>query len=406
MKNNLCKTKVKLISGFMAMFCSLAQAQNTGAVKIGVMTDMSSLFSDIGGPGSVVAAQMAIDDFGGKVLGKPIQLISADHQNKPDVAANKAREWYDAEKVSVIVDLLPSGVALSVAEIARQKNKIVLISGGGTTRLTNENCSPNTIHYVYDTYSLATNTVTALMKRGKDSWYFITVDYALGASLVKDATSAIKDGGGKVLGEVKHPTNTSDMAGFLLQAQASNAKAIALASAGGDTIRQVNQAAEFGIGTSGKQTLAGLHVFITDIHSMGLQKAKGMILTTGFYWDLNDDTRKWSRRFFEKHKRMPTMAQAGVYSSTMHYLQAVKVTGTDDPQKVLAKMRSTPINDFFAKNGQIREDGRMIHDMLLVEVKSPEESKSPWDYYKVLNVIPGKDAFLPLSKSVCPLVKK
>ena len=406
MKNNLCKTKVKLISGFMAMFCSLAQAQNTGAVKIGVMTDMSSLFSDIGGPGSVVAAQMAIDDFGGKVLGKPIQLISADHQNKPDVAANKAREWYDAEKVSVIVDLLPSGVALSVAEIARQKIKIVLISGGGTTRLTNENCSPNTIHYVYDTYSLATNTVTALMKRGKDSWYFITVDYALGASLVKDATSAIKDGGGKVLGEVKHPTNTSDMAGFLLQAQASNAKAIALASAGGDTIRQVNQAAEFGIGTSGKQTLAGLHVFITDIHSMGLQKAKGMILTTGFYWDLNDDTRKWSRRFFEKHKRMPTMAQAGVYSSTMHYLQAVKVTGTDDPQKVLAKMRSTPINDFFAKNGQIREDGRMIHDMLLVEVKSPEESKSPWDYYKVLNVIPGKDAFLPLSKSVCPLVKK
>ena len=304
------------------------------------------------------------------------------------------------------MDLLPSGVALSVAEIARQKNKIVLISGGGTTRLTNENCSPNTIHYVYDTYSLATNTVTALMKRGKDSWYFITVDYALGASLVKDATSAIKDGGGKVLGEVKHPTNTSDMAGFLLQAQASNAKAIALASAGGDTIRQVNQAAEFGIGTSGKQTLAGLHVFITDIHSMGLQKAKGMILTTGFYWDLNDDTRKWSRRFFEKHKRMPTMAQAGVYSSTMHYLQAVKVTGTDDPQKVLAKMRSTPINDFFAKNGQIREDGRMIHDMLLVEVKSPEESKSPWDYYKVLNVIPGKDAFLPLSKSVCPLVKK
>ncbi|WP_062310642.1 ABC transporter substrate-binding protein [Polynucleobacter sinensis] len=401
------KSKIGLLSIYMAMFCSGTHAQTSmGPVKIGVMTDMSSLFSDIGGPGSVIAAQMAIDDFGGNVLGKPIQLISADHQNKPDVAANKAREWYDADKVSVIVDLLPSGVALSVAEIARQKNKIVLVSGGGTTRLTNENCSPNTVHYVYDTYSLATNTVNALMKRGKDSWYFITVDYALGSSLVKDAAGAVKARGGQVLGEVKHPTNTSDMSGYLLQAQASNAKVIGLANAGGDTIRAVNQAAEFGIGKNGKQTLAGLHVFITDIHAMGLQKAKGMILTTGFYWDLNDDTRKWSRRFFEKHKRMPTMAQAGVYSSTMHYLQAVKAAGTDGTQAVLEKMHKTPINDFFAKNGRIREDGMMIHDMLLVEVKAPEESKSPWDYYKVLSVIPGKDAFLPLSQSVCPLVKK
>jgi len=367
---------------------------------------MSSLFSDIGGDGSVVAAKMAIEDFGGKVLGRPIEVISADHQNKPDVAANKAREWYDNDKVSVIVDLLPSGVALAVSEIARQKNKIVLVSGGGTTRLTNENCSPTTVHYVYDTYALARNTVTALMERGKKTWYFLTVDYALGHSLEKDASDAVIAGGGKVLGQARHPTNTADMAGLILKAQASNAEAIGMANAGGDTVRVVNQASEFGINTGSKQTLAGLHVFITDIHAIGLQKSQGMILTTGFYWDLNDETRKWSRRFFERHKRMPTMAQAGVYSSTMHYLNAVKATGTDDTKAVMAKMKSMPINDFFAKNGYIREDGRMIHDMYLVQVKSPAESKSPWDYYKLLATIPGKDAFIPLSKSACSLVKK
>jgi len=389
------------------LFSSSVHAQTVlQPLKIGVMTDMSSLFSDIGGDGSVIAAKMAIEDFGGKVLGRPIEIISADHQNKPDIASNKAREWYDNDKVSVIVDLLPSGVALAVSEIARQKNKIVLVSGGGTTRLTNENCSPTTVHYVYDTYALARNTVTALMERGKKTWYFLTVDYALGASLEKDASEAVIAGGGKVLGQAKHPTNTADMSGLILKAQASNAEAIGLANAGGDTVRVVNQANEFGINTNGKQTLAGLHVFITDINAIGLQKAQGMILTTGFYWDLNDETRKWSRRFFERHKRMPTMAQAGVYSSTMHYLNAVKAVGTDDTQAVMAKMKSMPINDFFAKNGYIREDGRMIHDMYLVQVKSPAESKSPWDYYKVLSTIPGKDAFMPLSKSVCSLVKK
>lgn len=400
-----CRLLVASIS--IMMCCTGVQAQTISQpVKIGVMTDMSSLFSDIGGEGSVIAAKMAIEDFGGKVLGKSIELISADHQNKPDVAANLAREWYDKDKVSAIVDLLPSGVALSVSEIARQKNKIVLVSGGGTTRLTNENCTPNTVHYVYDTYALARNTVAALIERGKKTWYFLTVDYALGASLEKDAADAVVAGGGKVLGQTKHPTNTADMSGLILKAQASNAEAIGLANAGGDTIRVVNQAREFGLSASGKQTLAGLHVFITDIHAIGLQNAQGMILTTGFYWDLNDDTRKWSRRFFERHKRMPTMAQAGVYSSTMHYLKAVKAAGTDDTQAVMAKMKSMPINDFFAKNGYIREDGRMIHDMYLVQVKSPAESKSPWDYYKVLVTIPGKDAFMPLSKSVCPLVKK
>ena len=407
MKKPLWSCRLLATSISIMMCCSGVQGQTIAQpVKIGVMTDMSSLFSDIGGEGSVVAAKMAIEDFGGRVLGKPIELISADHQNKPDVAANLAREWYDKDKVSAIVDLLPSGVALSVSEIARQKNKIVLVSGGGTTRLTNENCNPNTVHYVYDTYALARNTVAALIERGKKTWYFLTVDYALGASLEKDAADAVVAGGGKVLGQSKHPTNTADMSGLILKAQASNAEAIGLANAGGDTIRVVNQAREFGLNANGKQTLAGLHVFISDIHAIGLQNAQGMILTTGFYWDLNDDTRKWSRRFFERHKRMPTMAQAGVYSSTMHYLNAVKAAGTDDTQAVMAKMRSMPINDFFAKNGYIREDGRMIHDMYLVQVKSPAESKSPWDYYKILTTIPGKDAFMPLSKSVCPLVKK
>ena len=407
MKKPLWGCRLLATSISIMMCCSGVQGQTIAQpVKIGVMTDMSSLFSDIGGEGSVVAAKMAIEDFGGRVLGKPIELISADHQNKPDVAANLAREWYDKDKVSAIVDLLPSGVALSVSEIARQKNKIVLVSGGGTTRLTNENCNPNTVHYVYDTYALARNTVAALIERGKKTWYFLTVDYALGASLEKDAADAVVAGGGKVLGQSKHPTNTADMSGLILKAQASNAEAIGLANAGGDTIRVVNQAREFGLNANGKQTLAGLHVFISDIHAIGLQNAQGMILTTGFYWDLNDDTRKWSRRFFERHKRMPTMAQAGVYSSTMHYLNAVKAAGTDDTQAVMAKMRSMPINDFFAKNGYIREDGRMIHDMYLVQVKSPAESKSPWDYYKILTTIPGKDAFMPLSKSVCPLVKK
>ena len=396
---------VILISTIFA--CSGALAQQTDQqVKIGVMTDMSSLFSDIGGVGSVSAAKMAIQDFGGSVLGKPILLVTADHQNKPDVAASKAREWFDADKVSVIVDLLPSGVALSVAEIGHQKDKLVLVSGGGTTRLTNESCFSTTVHYVYDTYALARNTVQTLMQRGKKTWYFITVDYALGASLEKDASDAVLAGNGQVLGQIKHPTNTSDMASYILKAQASNAQAIGLANAGGDTIRSVNQASEFGLLTGGKQTLAGLHVFISDIDAIGLQKAQGMILTTGFYWDLNDETRKWSRRFFEMNKKMPTMVHAGVYSSTMHYLKAVKAAGTIDTQAVMAKMKSTPINDFFARNGHIREDGRMVHDMYLVEVKSPAESKYPWDYYKVLSTIPGKDAFMPLSKSVCALVKK
>jgi branched-chain amino acid transport system substrate-binding protein len=382
-----------------------ASAQGSRApVKLGVLTDMTSLFADIGGQGSVTAIRMAVDDYGGKALGAPIEVVFADHQNKADVAANKAREWFDVQGVDMVTDLLPSSVALAVSDVGRQKNKVVIVNGGGTSRLTNEACSPNTIHYTYDTYALSTNTVNALMSQGRDSWFFMTVDYALGHALEKDAIDAVKARGGQVLGAARHPTNSSDLASFLLQAQSSGAKAVGLANAGGDFINAVKQADQFGLRKSGKQTLAGLHVFISDIHSVGLEQAQGMLLTTGFYWNLNEDTRKWSRRFFERTKRMPTMVHAGVYSSTLHYLKAVDAVGSKDPAAVLAKMRATPINDFFAKNGSIQPNGRMVHDMLLVEVKKPGESKEPWDYYTVKTVIPGASAFLPLAKSACPLL--
>jgi branched-chain amino acid transport system substrate-binding protein len=398
-----------VLSMALAAYTHGACAQNTmsgNVVRIGVLTDMTALFSDIGGTGSVAAAKMAIEDFGGKVKGVPVEVVFADHQNKTDVAASKAREWFDIQNVDVIVDLLPSSVALSVAEIARQKDRVVLVSGAGTSRLTNENCSPNTVHYTYDTYALANNTVNALMKQGNDSWYFLTVDYALGASLEKDATDAINANKGRKLGAIRHPTNASDVASYLLQAQASGARTIALANAGGDLVSIMKQADQFGLLKSKKQLIAGLHVFISDVHSMGLQVAQGMVLTTGFYWDLNDQTRKWSRRFFERQQKMPTMVHAGVYSSVMHYLKAVDSAGTDSAQAVMARMKATPINDFFAQNGKIREDGRMVHDMYLMEVKSPQESKSPWDYYKLKATIPADHAFLPLSRSVCPLLKK
>jgi branched-chain amino acid transport system substrate-binding protein len=382
-----------------------AQERPNSPVKIGVLTDMSSLFADIGGQGSVIALRMAVEDFGGKVLGQPIEVVYADHQNKADVAVNKAREWFDVQGVDMVTDLLPSSVALSVSNIGQQKNKVIIVNGGGTSRLTNENCSPNTIHYTYDTYALATNTVNALMKDGRDSWFFMTVDYALGHSLEKDASEAVKSRKGTVIGAVRHPTNAADLASFLLQAQGSGAKAVGLANAGGDFINAVKQADQFGIRKSGKQTLAALHVFISDIHSVGLEQAQGMQLTTAFYWDQNEGTRQWARRFFERQKRMPTMVHAGVYSSTMHYLNAIKAVGNKNPQAVLAKMRATPINDFFARNGTIQPNGRMVHDMLLVEVKKPSESKEPWDYYKVKTVIPGASAFLPLENSSCNVNK-
>jgi len=375
-----------------------------GVVKIGLILDMNSLYADLTGEGSVTAARMAIEDFGGKVLGVPIELVYADHQNKADLAAAKAREWFDTDKVDVIADVAASATALAALEVARQKNRIIMFSGPGATRLTNENCSPVSIHYSYDTYAMAVGTGKGVLKNGGDTWFFVTADYAFGHTLEKDTTDVIKAEGGKVLGSVRHPLNSIDMSSFLLQAQASKAKVIGLANAGGDTINSIKTANEFGITKT--QSLAALLAFINDIHALGLNTAKGMLLTESFYWDMNDETRKWARRYFERMKKMPNMIQAGTYSSITHYLRAVQATGTDDTATVMAKMKSTPINDFFVKNGRIREDGRMLREMYVFEVKQPAESKYPWDYYKLKATVPANEAFLPVAKSVCPLLRK
>jgi branched-chain amino acid transport system substrate-binding protein len=373
-------------------------------VKIGVLSDMSSLYADIGGPGSIVAAQMAVDEFGGKMLGKPIQIVSSDHQNKPDVGANIARQWFDTGNVDVIVDVPNSGVALAVAKVAAEKHRLFLVSGAGSTALTNEECNPYTVHYTYDTYATGSTIGDAVVAHGGNTWFFITADYAFGHALQKDTTSAITAKGGKVLGSVLVPLNAPDFSSYLLQAQSSGAKVIGLANAGGDTIKSIKTASEFGI--SKKQTLAGLLVFITDIHSLGLQTSQGMYIATAFYWDMNDETRKFSKAFIAKHKAMPTMAQAGVYSSVRTYLNAIQAAGTDDPDAVMKQLHSMTINDVFVKNGKIRPDGLMVHDMYLAQVKSPAESKYPWDYYKILATVPPDTAFQPLSQSRCPLVKK
>ena len=400
----------RIFAGLLAAV-SLAVAAPAGAqvsdnvVKIGLILDMSSIYADITGKGSADAAQMAIDDFGGKVLGKPIELVYADHQNKADIAAGKAREWFENEKVDAILDVAASATALAALEVAKANKKIMIFNGPGATRLTNEACTPLSVHWAYDTYALAHGTGYAMVKQGYDTWFFLTADYAFGQDLERDTTSVVTANGGKVVGGVRAPLNTSDFSSFLLQAQSSKAKVIALANAGADTTNAIKQASEFGI-VKGGQKLAGMLVFITDVHALGLEKAQGMLLTTAFYWDMNDETRKWSQRFLQKEGRMPTMSQAGVYSTVTHYLKAVQAAGTDESEAVMKKMRETPVNDFFVKNGKIREDGRMVHDMYLVEVKSPAESKGPWDYYKIKATIPAEEAFQPLSASRCPLVKK
>ena len=402
--------KQKLISVLLAAALGVstmpAQAQLSGdMVKIGVMTDMTGVYGDLGGQGSVIAAQMAIDDFGGKVLGKPIQLISADHQNKADLAASKAREWFDRDGVDMITDLLNSAVALAVSGVGKDKNKVIMAVGPASSALTNASCTATTVHYAYDTYALANIAGKEIVKGGGDTWFFLTADYAFGAALEKDTSDVIKANGGKVLGSVKHPLSTTDFSSFLLQAQASKAKIIGLANAGGDTINSIKSASEFGI-TKGGQNLAALLVFITDIHALGLETTQGMMVTEGWYWDLNDETRKFADRFLAKHKARPTMVQTGVYSSVLTYLKAVQAAGTDETQAVMTKLRALPINDVFAKNGKIREDGRMVHDMYLMQVKKPSESKRPWDYYNVKATVPGDQAFQPLSKSTCALIKK
>jgi len=386
---------------------ALAQSKISGdVVKIAVLTDMSGVYSDLGGKGSVLAAEMAIEDF--KAQAKPkfkIELVSADHQNKADVGSNKVREWYDTQGVDMVTDVLNSGVALAVAKVTAEKNKIMLNTGAASTRLTNEDCAPNNVvHYVYDTYALANGPGLAVTKQGKDTWFFLTADYAFGASLEKDTTEAVKAAGGKVLGSVRHPLNASDFSSFLLQAQASKAKVVGLANAGGDTINSIKAANEFGL--TKNQTIVGLLTTIIDIHALGLPTTQGMMFTEGFYWNLNAETREFSRRFFSKHKKMPSMLHAGTYSSVTTYLKAVQATGTDDTATVMKQMRATPINDAFAKGGKIREDGRMVHDMYLVEVKKPADSKEPWDYYNVKQVIPADQAFQPMALSRCAAVKK
>jgi branched-chain amino acid transport system substrate-binding protein len=389
-----------------ATLSGAASAQISGnTVKIGVLTDMSGTYSDLAGAGAVLATEMAIADFIAEA--KPafkVEMVSADHQNKADIASNKAREWFEREGVDTATELVTTSTALAVMKIAKEMNRVALMSGPASTPITNEQCNDVTVHYTYDTYALANGTAKAVTQQGGDTWFFLTADYAFGQALEKDSSAVVTANGGKVLGSVRHPFPASDFSSFLLQAQSSGAKIIGLANAGADTTNAIKQAAEFGV--TPKQSLAGLLMFISDVHSLGLQATQGMYLTTGFYWDLDDDTRAWSKRFFDKQKRMPTMVQAGQYSSVLHYLRAVQATGTDEAGKVMAQMKATPINDFFGKNGRIREDGRMVHDMYLAQVKTPAESTYPWDYYHIRQTIPAEEAFQPLAQSRCPLVKK
>jgi branched-chain amino acid transport system substrate-binding protein len=402
MKSRFALVAALLFSAAMASAADPKVSDDT--VKIGVLTDMTGYYADLAGPGSVEAARMAADDFGGKVLGKPIVIVSADHQNKADVSSTIARKWFDEDKVDAIVDLVSSSTALAVMPVAAEKKRITLLSGPATTAITGEKCTPYNVHWTYNNWALANGTGREVVKQGGDTWYFLTADYVFGKSLEEDTAAVVKASGGKVLGASRHPSpGTTDFSSFLLQAQASGAKIIGLANAGADTVNAIKQANEFGI--TKKQNLAGLLVFISDINSLGLPIAKGMYLTTAFYWDRDDDSRKWSRRFFEKTKKMPTMVQAGVYSAVTHYLKAIQAAGTDDAAAVMARMRETPVNDFFAKNGRIGPDGLHRHDMYLVQVKTPEESRYPWDYYKIAKVIPAAEAFPPISDK-CPNVKK
>jgi branched-chain amino acid transport system substrate-binding protein len=406
--------KVKVLSVLIAsasilMFDGVANAQTAGisddVVKIGVLTDMSGQFSHEAGEGSVTAIRMAVEDFGGKVLGRPIEVVVADHQNKPDIASALARKWIDVEHVDMIGNLINSSIALTISGLAKEKNRIAIVNGSGSSRLTGDACTPNSVHYAYDTYALARGTGTALAKDGKKSWYFLTADYAFGHALEADTSAVVKAMGGDVVGSTRYPPETFDQSSFLLQAQSSKAQVVALAGSGSVLVNSIKAAQEFGIQKSG-QTLAGLLVWITDVKSLGLESAQGLVLTNAFYWDRDDETRAWSKRFFERMKRVPHMGDAGDYSSTMHYLQAVQAAGTDEALAVMSKMREMPINDFFAKNGKIREDGRMVHDMYVYEVKKPSESKGDWDFYKLREIIPGDQAFRPLKDSACPLVKK
>jgi branched-chain amino acid transport system substrate-binding protein len=377
-----------------------AQAQVSGdTIKIGMITDLSGVYADIDGNGGAEAVRMAIADMGGAINGKKIQFVVADHQNKPDIAASRAREWFDQQGVDMLIGGTNSGASLAMAKVAQEKKKVFIAIGAGTAQLTNEQCSPYTVHYAYDTVALARGTGGAMVKQGGKSWYFLTADYAFGQSLEKDTTAVIKANGGTVLGSVKHPLGASDFSSFLLQAQASKAQVLGLANAGGDFINSVKAANEFGL--TKKMKVAGLLVFINDIHTLGLNTTQGLYLTDGWYWDQNQDSRAWSKRYFAKMKKQPSMLQAADYSAATNYLNAVKAVGSDDADKVMAQLRKTKINDMFAKNGEIRPDGRMVYDMYLMQVKSPKESKGPWDYYKVVATIPGEQAYTTKAETKC-----
>jgi branched-chain amino acid transport system substrate-binding protein len=393
---------------FLASACSgAANAQiSDNLVRIGVLGDLSGVYADFGGPGNVVAARMAVEDFGGKVLGKPIDVIAADHQSKADIGAAIARQWFDADKVDMAIGFDNSSIALAVEQVAFQKNRIAIAGAVSTTVFTGKNCTPNEAAWLHDNYALANTLARSVVRRGGDTWFFITVDYTFGHSLEAEAKNAVLASGGKVLGAVRHPLNNPDFSSYLLQAQASGAKVVALANAGGDMTNATKQANDFGLSRAGNQSLVSLLVFITDIHSLGLAVTQGLQFATAFYWDRDDESRAWSKRFFAIHQRMPTSAHAAVYSATRHYLRAIEAAGTDEAKAVMAKMREMPINDFFAKNGKLREDGRMVHDMYLVEVKTPAESSGPWDYYKIIAMIPGDQAFRPAGEDGCPLIKR
>lgn len=389
-----------------AMTPTFAQVSND-VVKLGVLDDMSGPYADIQGPGDVVAVKMAVEDFGGKVNGKPIEVVSADVQMKADVGAAIARRWYDVENVDAIFGLGTSAVALAVQGLAQERNKVSIATSVGSTALTGKACSPTGIHWVYDTYALGKGTATAVMKQGGgDTWFFITADYAFGHSLESDTATIVKRNNGKVIGSVRAPVNSSDFSSFLLQAQSSKAQVIGLANAGADTINSIKNAGDFGL-VAGGQKLAGLLVLITDIHTIGLKDAQGLLFTEAYYWDQNDETRAFAKRFAERHGgKPPTMFQAGIYSAATHYLKAIKAAGTDEAKTVIAEMKKIPVNDFMTKNGSIRDDGRMMRDMYLLQAKKPSESKGEWDLMKVVTTIPAEDAFRPLSESECPLIKK
>ncbi len=374
-------------------------------VKIGILNDQSGVYADFGGKWSIDAAKMAVEDFGGKVLDRPIELVTADHQNKPDIATTIARKWYDVDGVDAIMELTTSSVALAVQDLSKEKKKINIVTGAATTALTQKSCSPYGFHWAYDTHALAVGTGGALVENGGDTWFFLTVDYAFGHALEADTAKYVKSKGGKVIGQVRHPLNTPDFSSFVLQAQSSGAKVIGLANAGQDTVNSIKQSSEFGVTQGGKQRLAALLFTLAEVHGLGLKAAQGTVLTEGWYWDQNDENRAFGKRFMAKMGRMPNMVQAGTYSAVTSYLKAVKAAGTPETDAVAKKMRETPVNDVFARNGKVLANGSMVHDMYLFQVKTPEESKAPWDYYKQLAVIPGAQAFETVEESGCKVAQ-